>query len=359
MTTAKHLTILAGPQATERIRQEGFSADQISILAGASGGPKWLVLAALDRMIFGEFFSDRVLPLHTIGSSIGSWRMACLATADPVAAVTRLERAYIEQRYPPNTTPAMVSREGANILSELLGPHREQDLLDHPWVRQHILAVHCEGLCGAEQPRLQMLGFAAAALGNLISRKALARRLTRVIFHSAGADSPFLNLTDLPTVHVALTAANLRPALLASGSIPLVLEGVRDVPGAAAGTYRDGGIVDYHLDFDYGPGDGLILYPHFYPYIVPGWFDKGLRWRRAGARNFERAVIVAPSAELIARLPYGKIPDRRDFVRLSDAERIRYWRQVVQEGERLADEFRELLVKDRLVDAITPFAGAA
>lgn len=92
---------------------------------------------------------------------------------------------------------------------------------------------------------------------------------------------------------------------------------------------------------------------------MPGWFDKGLRWRRATVRNFGRAVLVAPSPELVARLPYGKIPDRRDFERLDDDERIRYWRQVVKEGERLADEFRELLAQDRLADVAQPFPGAA
>lgn len=350
----KHLRLLAGPSALSQLREHGLAADRIDILAGASGGPKWLALSALDRVVFGEFLADRNRPLHLIGSSIGSWRMTCLALPDPAAAIERLENAYIEQRYPPNTTPAMVSREGQRILAELFGPYGEQDVLDHPWARLHVLAVHCAGLCGSPGPRQQMLGFAIAALGNMISRRTLARRLTRVIFHSAGSDSPFLDLADLPTAHVPLRPDNLRPALLASGSIPLVLEGVQDIPGAEKGTYRDGGVIDYHLDIDYGRNGGLIFYPHFYPYIVPGWFDKGLRWRRASVRNFDRAVILAPSTEFVARLPYGKIPDRRDFERLSDDERISYWRRVVREGERLADEFRELLASGRLPDAIQP-----
>lgn len=354
MVTPRHFTLLAGPQASAQIREDGFSAEQIQILAGASGGPKWLILAALDRLLFGELFKQRQAPLHAIGSSIGSWRMACLAADDPAAAISRLEQAYIEQRYPPDATPAVVSAEGRRILAQLLGSQQPADLLQHPWLKLHILAVHCQGLCGSEQPRLQMLGFGLAALGNLFSRRALTRRLTRVIFHNAGNSSPFRELADLPTVHVPLTAANLQPALLASGSIPLVLEGVRDVPGAANGVYRDGGVIDYHLDFSYGTGEGLIFYPHFYPYIVPGWFDKTLPWRRAKARNFQRALILAPSAELVASLPYGKIPDRRDFVRLSDAERTRYWRQVVQAGERLAEEFWELLTKEQLAAALTP-----
>lgn len=356
MLTPRYFTLLAGPQAQAQIQENGFSADQIEVLAGASGGPKWLILAALDRLLFGELLRQRQAPLHAIGSSIGSWRMACLATSDPAAAISRLEQAYIEQRYPAKPTPAVVSAEAQRILAQLLDGHQASDLLAHPWLKLHILAVHCQGLCGSEQPRLQLLGFGMAALGNLLGRRALSRRLTRVIFHNAGSSSPFRKLADLPTEHVALTAENLQPALLASGAIPLVLEGVRNVPGAAAGVYRDGGVIDYHLDFDYGTGNGLIFYPHFYPYIVPGWFDKTLPWRRADGRNFQRALLLAPSAELVARLPYGKIPDRRDFARLSDTERIRYWRQVVAEGERLAEEFWELLSKEQLAGVLRPLA---
>ena len=113
---------------------------------------------------------------------------------------------------------------------------------------------------------------------------------------------------------------------------------------------------DYHLDLEFGPGEGLILYPHFYPYVVPGWFDKALRWRRAGPLNFRRALLIAPSADFVARLPFGRIPDRKDFYRLSDTERIRAWRQVVAEGERMGDELRELLATGRWEERVQPLA---
>lgn len=67
---------------------------------------------------------------------------------------------------------------------------------------------------------------------------------------------------------VALNAGNLRQALLASGSIPMVMEGVRDLPGAGAGTFRDGGLLDYHLDLPYS-GDDIVLYPHFTDRVIP------------------------------------------------------------------------------------------
>ena len=55
---------------------------------------------------------------------------------------------------------------------------------------------------------------------------------------------------------------------MATASIPLVLEGVPDIPDAPAGTYWDGGIIDYHLHLPYPRAEGLVLYPHFQPTLV-------------------------------------------------------------------------------------------
>jgi hypothetical protein len=347
------LTLLAGPDALRLIRERGLRADDVDILPGASGGPKWLVLAGVDRVLFGAFLQARTRPLHLIGSSIGSWRLACLAQRDPVAALRRFEEAYIDQRYPPRPPPELVSTTSARILEALLGEGGDEELLTHPWARLHVVTARCRGPAASEDPRLQTLGLALCALGNVVSRRTLGLHLERVLFHTAGDASPFTGLTDLPSRHLALTRENLRAALLASGAIPLVLSGVR-IPGAPAGVYRDGGVVDYHLDVDFGAGEGLVLYPHFYPYVVPGWFDKSLRWRRAGPANFRRALLVAPSPELVARLPGGKIPDRDDFARRSDAERVRAWRQVVAESERMGDELHALISTGRIAEHVRP-----
>jgi len=347
------LTLLAGPDALRWIRERGLRADDVDVVPGASGGPKWLVLAGLDRVLFGGFFQGRTRPLHLIGSSIGSWRLSCLAQAQPVAALERMEHAYVEQRYPPRPPPSLVSATSDAILSAVLGPQGAEQILGHPWARLHIVTALCRGLSAAEHPRLQAVGLGLAALTNLVSRRTLGLHMRRVIFHSAADLSPFAGLKDLPSLHVPLTRENLRPALLASGSIPMLLSGVR-IPGAGAGVYRDGGILDYHLDLDFGPGEGLVLYPHFYPYVVPGWFDKALRWRRGGALNFRRALIIAPSPELVSRLPGGRIPDRDDFYRLTDEERQRAWRQVLAESRRMGEELWDWLSTGRLAEKVRP-----
>jgi hypothetical protein len=349
------LSLRAGPDALRLIRERGLRAEDVDVVPGASGGPKWLVLVGLDRAVFGEFFRERTRPLHLIGSSIGSWRLACLASKDPLSALERFAEAYITQSYPPDPPPGLVSQTIQGILDTLLGPDGMDSLLNHPWARLHVLTNRCRGLTASEQRHVQTLGFVLGALGNLVSRRTLALHLDRVIFHSAGDSTPFTRLDALPSVHVPLTRDNLRPALLASGSIPLVLAGVRiPGPGAHAGIYRDGGILDYHLDLDFGAGEGWVLYPHFYPHVVPGWFDKSLPWRRARPANFRRVLLASPSPEFVARLPYGRIPDREDFYRLQEAERIRVWRQVMAESERLGEEWREGLATGRLVERIQP-----
>ncbi|HEX2719108.1 MAG TPA: patatin-like phospholipase family protein, partial [Gemmatimonadaceae bacterium] len=112
---------------------------------------------------------------------------------------------------------------------------------------------------------------------------------------------------------------------------------------------------DYHLDLDFGAGEGLILYPHFYSHVVPGWFDKSLKWRRARPANFSRALLVAPSDEFVAKLPGGKIPDRRDFYSFPHAERKRRWQAALDASSALGDELRELVTTGRIADAVVPW----
>jgi len=350
------LSLRAGPDALRLIRERGLRAEDVDIMPGASGGAKWLALAGLDRFLFGTFLAaPRTRPLHLIGSSIGSWRMACLAQRDPVAALARGHHAYIyEQRYSEHPSPREVTEVLTRALDLILGANGVGEILGHPWARLHIITAKGRGLTASDRRLLLMGGIALAAAGNFVSRKTLALQMRRHIFHGADDATPFRTLTDLPTAHMALTRENLRDVLLASGSIPLLMEGVK-IPGTTAGVHWDGGVLDYHLDLDFGPGDGLVLYPHFYRHIVPGWFDKSLRWRRARAHNFRRALLIAPSDEFVRTLPGGKIPDRKDFYSMDASTRQQRWQRVVDESERLGDEMAELLRTGELARRIEPW----
>lgn len=347
------LALRAGPRALSILRERGLRPEDVDVVAGASGGPKWLVLGGLDRYLFGSFLTGGRDTRALVGSSIGSWRMACLAQADPIAALDRAQDAYIEQRYPKKPSAELISETTAGILDVLLGPSGVDEILGNERARLHVVTAEMRGLGASEHRTALLAGLTLAVLGNVVSRGTLAFHTRRHLFH-AGETSAFENLSDLPTEQHPLTTANLRSALLASASIPLVLKGV-PVPGVP-GVHRDGGVVDYHPAFDFGPGGGLVLYPHFYPYLVPGWFDKSLPWRRAAGRNLDRVLVIAPSRDFVARLPNGKIPDRNDFYALDDTARITAWRGVLAAGTEMAEELRELCASGRLAERVEPLS---
>lgn len=357
--TPRSLVIRAGVRAAARLRDEGFHAELFDTLVGASGGPKWLVLRALDDLWIDRVVLPRTTPLDALGSSIGSFRHACFAQRDPQAALARFAQAYIEQTYHGVPTPQAISDESDRILTDLLGDSGAEDIATNRLVRSHIVAARLRRDRGLDRGPGFRLQLAAAASWNGLSRRLLGRSFERILFSTTEATAePTIGFDDLPTHPVRLDAGNVGKALLASGSIPLVMSGVRDVPGMA-GTLFDGGIVDYHFDFAFGRRPGLVLFPHFFDRMTPGWFDKALPWRRPRARNLEDVLMIAPSKEFIAGLPGGKVPDRDDFLELSSAERIRRWQVVLARSRRLVDELSELLDSGRIAESLLPFPSAS
>ena len=153
-----------------------------------------------------------------------------------------------------------------------------------------------------------------------------------------------------------LTTANLPEALLASGSIPQVLEPVVDPPGAPHGRYLDGGIIDYHHDPGRYRGDGLILYPHFFDHLVPGWFDKPFRWRHVPASALDHTVLITPSEAFVRSLPAARIPDRSDFRRYDTADRFETWWKVVGMADAAAADLAGLLRGNDPLDGVESFS---
>jgi len=132
------------------------------------------------------------------------------------------------------------------------------------------------------------------------------------------------------------------------------LKGVRDIAGAPPGIYRDGGVIDYHLDLPLSEPDRIAFYPHFFDWLKPGWFDRQLGWRGVDPGNLDRTVLVCPSPAFIDKLPNRKVPDRTDFVKLGTGDRIRDWRIVVGECRRLADDLDDVLEHGRLAARLQP-----
>ncbi len=350
------LQIYAGPTALSSLQSQGIHPDQFKVMVGASGGPKWFVLYGLDRYLFGDFLPKRSAPLYTLGSSAGAWRMCCLATADPVAAIERLAKLYSEEQYSATPTTREITEKAELMLRGTLGRSGAAEIAANQNIRTTIIADRSRGLGASRRKSLQTATLGAAALANVVSRRSLSLFFERTLFSTMGSASPWSGESDLRTASVQLTADNVVPAMMATGSIPYVLDGVRDIPGARPGLYWDGGITDYHLDMNFHAGEGLVLYPHFSSAIIPGWFDKALSWRRAQEAHLDRVVLITPSPEFVASLPHGKIPDRSDFENLSGEERVRCWRLVLAASERMADDFAALVERGVGLEQVLPIA---
>ncbi len=344
MSAHRAFVVHAGRRAAARIAADGLRPADIVCVPAAAGGPKGLALISLDKLLFdpAQGWLRDAHRLDLIGSSIGAWRMAAAASADPIGALDRLADGYVAQTYPRRPTKRRVADECRKLARAVLGDAQACE------ARSGVaLTVVTARALGALERSASRTAFARAALANTLSRSRLARHLQRVLFTAGPTRFPESAFDRFGTTRVTLDGRNSEDALLASGSIPLICEPVRDPAGAPRGQYWDGGLIDYHLLLPYAQLPGLVLYPHFVPYVTAGWLDKFLPWRqrRPQHRWLENVLLVAPSRQLLERLPNRKLPDRHDFHRygLDHAARQRDWRRAIGECARFADEVMDWL----------------
>jgi hypothetical protein len=327
------LDVRLGPLAREHIVTHGLAPRDIACIPAAAGGPKGLALLPLDRWLAQEWL-PQMMQVELVGASIGAWRMAALAQPDATAALDRLQHAYVrEQNYPHKPSPALVA-------STCRGLARAVIAAPLALRASATLAV----ITARAKPRLargSRTAFARAAVANALSRRHLARHLSRVVFRAGIGPALKLDGDAFGGIDVPLNATNAEDALLASGSIPLLCDPVRHIAGAPPGDYWDGGLIDYHLLLPYPQLDGLVLYPHFVPWVTPGWLDKSLAWRARPRAHpwLANVVLIAPSRAMLQHLPAGKLPDRQDFYRYGTdhAARIGAWERAIAEMQRFAD----------------------
>ncbi|HCT41342.1 MAG TPA: alpha/beta hydrolase [Moraxellaceae bacterium] len=339
------LHIAAGPKALRHLQENGLQLADIRAMLGASGGPKWLVLNQLDRFLAPRLAADTQVDVDLLGTSIGSWRFACYAQPDPLAAFDRFESAYFEQAYTAKPDAREISLECSRILEAILG-EQHAAIVNSEKRRLHTIANRCRPamLDRHNEPGKFQLG--ASALANAAGRKYLKHFFERILFAPAASKLPFQE-SMFPQENVRLNTGNLQQALMATASIPLLMEAVHDIAGTSGGTCVDGGIIDYHFDTPLPYDNGIVLYLHFSPRLIPGWFDKMLPWRKPRAASMDNVLLITPSQKFIAGLPNGRIPDRHDFVQMDDGQRTAVWRKVLAETERLAEELAQKLERQQ------------
>lgn len=349
------LKIYAGSHALKHIQQQGLKQSDIKMLLAASGGPKWFANYAMDKFLLGDWFKGRHEPLHLLGTSAGAFRMACYAQQDPLAAIERFLEAYLSQQYSLKPSPAEIGNALTAMVQHILPEQGVQEILHNPVMKFNTLVARCKGLAAQPGKGKQSIGLLGALLANAVSPASMRPWVERVLFHSS-EPLPISHYPHLPVRKVALTARNLTPALRATGSIPLVISGINNIPDAPAGMYRDGGVTDYQFDLPCKPQDGLVLYPH-YSAKPPkgGWFDKALKWRKASKQNYSHTIILAPSEAFAYSLPGGKIPERQDFYDILDYRTRRWhWQKSLGQLEQLGDELSDIAQQGKWAEVVEP-----
>jgi len=330
------IRLRAGRAAREHLDKFGLLPEHVRCIPAAAGGPKGLALLPFDRWLFGDWLKGVAEPPLLVGASIGAWRVAAAAQRDPLSALDRLQDAYIHQTYPSGATAEQVAAGVLKIADAVAA-----DWSPDPRVPLRVLVAHAtHRLRGRNDKRT----FAGAALANLKSRDRLGGYLKRIVFRSGphtALDAVWPVCDAFGATPIELDAANTRPALSASGSIPVVCSPIHDIPGLPRGDYWDGGLIDYHLHLPYHTLGGITLYPHFADHLSPGWLDKHLPWRRARGQWLQSMLLVSPSPSLLRKLPNGKLPDRNDFYRYEGDDRARFkvWQQAIGECQRMVDQF--------------------
>ena len=105
----RNLVVYAGERARRIVEESGLRPDTVEVVAGAAGGPKWLVLDGLDEAIFSSWITKRTRPLFLVGSSVGAWRFAALAQG--IDTHRRFREAYLAQRFTTVPTASQASAE--------------------------------------------------------------------------------------------------------------------------------------------------------------------------------------------------------------------------------------------------------
>ena len=352
-----YLKLKAGPAVLHMLRDEGLIPERVRVFAGPAGGPKWFVSAGFDRGIMRSgFLSTPGKRVVLAGSSAGAWRCLAMAARSPLDAYENLRIAYSRNIFTAQDTPQSISDKLRLNVDAFIHEDDIPFILDHPVYDLVIHTARSYGPAASERSAIQGVAMVLAAAANVLSPACMKLAYERVIFHTVRGDSAFLK-DALAGSAVRLTPENLRQAALATGSLPYIISGVKNIVGAPRGVYRDGGIIDYQLNQDYRPeDDGYTLFFHYQERIVPGWFDKALSWRKPTSTCLERLVQVYPGQDFVDLLPGRRIPDRNDFKTfLNDpAERMRRWDQASELSDILWDEFIEAVESKRIRNLVEP-----
>ncbi|KAF0159256.1 MAG: cytoplasmic protein [Syntrophaceae bacterium] len=352
------LRIKAGKKAYEIIKDGGFNFDAVSAYYGAAVGPRWLIASGFDLTLLTQNLLGRSRSVHLIGSSAGAWRFAAWLQPQAADCYRKFIHAYITVGYTRKDTPVTILEKFSHILNTYIEDDALPFALANKRYRLSVITARARGLVASEKYLLQKSALAACYVLNFFSRNNLYHFADRVVFYGGSKPPPFCFQPQFQGKYVRINESNFKYAVMASGAIPLIVAGVKNIFGAPHGVYRDGGLIDYHLSHQFAAKENeLVLFFHHQERIIPGWLDKKNKRRIPDDQTLNNVVMVFPSQSFIDRLPSGKAPDRDDFLTYIDkgAERIAHWNKAMELAAPLGEDFLELVDSGKIREMVEKF----
>jgi hypothetical protein len=349
------IRIKAGKNIYQIIKDGGFNFDSVSTYFGPAVGPRWLIASGFDLTLLKGGFLGRAKPLQLVGSSAGAFRFAAWLQPQAIQTYNKLLNAYINVTYNREDTPAKCLEKITGILNEYLEDDALSFALANKKYNLVVITARARGLVAIENHWMQKMGLITCFIFNYFSRNNIYKFADRVVFHNASKPPAFCLKSQFRGTYVPLNEINFKYAVLASGAIPLVIDGVNDIYGAPRGVYRDGGLIDYHLSHQFAARENeIVLFFHHQERIIPGWLDKKIERRVPEAHTLNNVLMVFPSQSFLENLPGGNVPDRTDFVTFIDDQetRIRNWRKAVELSAPLGEDFLELVASEKIRDMV-------
>jgi hypothetical protein len=349
------IRIKAGKNIYKIIKDGGFNFDSVSTYFGPAIGPRWLIASGFDLTLLKSGILGRSIAVNLVGSSAGAFRFAAWLQPEAIECYGKLLDAYINVRYSRKDTPATVLEKITGVINEYLEDDALPFALANKKYRLVVITARARGLVAFENIWLQKIGLITCYVFNYFSRDNIYRFADRVVFYNGSKPPSFCFRSQFRGNYVQINEVNFKSAVLSSGAIPLVIEGVRDIYGAPRGVYRDGGLIDYHLTHQFAAKENeIVLFFHHQERIIPGWLDKNIVRRVPDAETLSNVLMVFPSQSFIENLPGKKVPDRTDFVTFIDDQetRIKNWRKAVDLSAPLGEDFLELVESGKLKDVV-------
>ena len=226
----------------------GLSPEDVSALVLPAIGPKWLVLYGIDSALVRAGFLEaaaRARRLLLFGASAGAWRGLALAARDPARAIDALRDLYCEQHFTTQDSPAAISGAYRRLLRSVLTPEDLAHVAAHPELDLAIATVRARGLL-ALRPQKARASRVAGSGG--VAQRARASHAAHVLRARGVQHGRSMRCSGRTRRGAGAHGREHAEAALASGTVPLYMQSVRDIPSAPQGMYMDGGFSDYHLN---------------------------------------------------------------------------------------------------------------